>query len=75
MSLRDKMPLTAVIVDDFRAEFGEREVNGEIRAGMAGVPGRFFASENGHEVGTRATDGPGVCISGHGEVVRHDRKG
>ena len=38
-------------VDEMRAAFGKDEIDGQMRAGMKGAP-VFYASENGHQVGT-----------------------
>lgn len=46
------MPRVAKWVDDLRAAFGQAYIDGAIRAGMKGQP-VFWASENGHEIGTR----------------------
>jgi hypothetical protein len=56
--LRDSMPETAIWVDSKRKEFGSDFVNGCIKQALAGVPGRFYAMENGHVLGTpfAATD-------------------
>lgn len=51
MNLRDEMPLTAAFIDAMRETFGVDEINDQIRKGMHGRP-TFWASENGHEVGT-----------------------
>lgn len=52
-SLRDQMPQTAALVDKLREVFGADTINLSIKAGMAGVPGKFWAREGGKEVGTR----------------------
>lgn len=52
MSLRDAMPKTAEFIDAMRDAFGPDEINTAIRKGMAGLPGRFHAVENGNEAGT-----------------------
>ncbi|HEY0063657.1 MAG TPA: hypothetical protein VGC21_16185 [Telluria sp.] len=49
--LRDKMPLSAALIDDLRSAFGKDFINGIIRAGMAGDP-VFSITENGHALGT-----------------------
>lgn len=46
------MPCVTAFVDDLRAAFGAPMINGAIRSGMNGRP-HFWASENGHELGTR----------------------
>lgn len=50
--LRALMPETAKFVDSKRKEYGEAFVNGCVKAAMTGVPGRFFAMERGHVLGT-----------------------
>jgi hypothetical protein len=67
MSLRDEMPQTAAWIDDLRAAFGAAGINAQIKKGMAGLPGFFYASENGHEVGTKAT--PPRCEVSVGDMV------
>ena len=47
-----QMPHTAAWIDDLRAAFGADAINATIRLGMQGNPGCFYASENGHQVGT-----------------------
>ena len=51
-SLRDSMPETAIFVDSKRKELGLEFVNDCIKQALAGVPGRFYAMENGHVLGT-----------------------
>jgi DNA-directed RNA polymerase specialized sigma subunit len=50
--MRDRMPKVAAFVDDLREAFGTEYINGAIREGLRGRP-VFWASENGHELGTR----------------------
>ncbi len=50
--MREAMPTTAAWVDELRRVFGADQVDPSIRAGMGGVPGKFHAIENGHEIGT-----------------------
>jgi hypothetical protein len=50
-SLREVMPWTASIIDEWREAFGIEAVNQIIAAGTAGKPG-FHATENGVEIGT-----------------------
>ncbi len=54
-NMRDAMPLCAAFIDAMREVFGEEEINAQIRFGMQGAQ-TFYASENGHEVGTRPND-------------------
>ncbi|MES2126669.1 MAG: hypothetical protein V4463_05300 [Pseudomonadota bacterium] len=49
--MRDSMPVTAAWIDDLRAAFGTESINRMLRRGMNGEP-VFWASENGHTVGT-----------------------
>lgn len=49
--LREVMPWTASIIDEWRQAFGAEVVNDLIADGMAGKPG-FAATENGHTIGT-----------------------
>ena len=51
--LRQSMPATAAFIDAFRDAFGPEFINAAIKAGIDGQP-TFYASENGHEIGTRA---------------------
>lgn len=53
MSLRAEMPETAAFIDALRGAFGKDEIDAQIKKGMRGLPG-FYASENGHEIGTKA---------------------
>lgn len=45
------MPGTAAFIDAMREAFGADMINDQIRKGMKGEP-TFYASENGHELGT-----------------------
>ena len=49
--MRDKMPVVTAWIDGLREAFGAEYIDGIIRAGMKGRP-VFYASENGHVVGT-----------------------
>jgi hypothetical protein len=51
-NLRTQMPTVTAWIDDLRAAFGAEHVNGCIRKGQQGIPGYFYATENGHTVGT-----------------------
>lgn len=51
-SMREQMPVVAALIDEMRKTFGEANIDKVIRRGMRGEP-VFYASENGHEVGTR----------------------
>lgn len=50
-SMREKMPLVTAWIDGMREAFGAEHIDGVIKRGMRGEP-VFFASENGHTVGT-----------------------
>lgn len=50
--LRAQMPETSKWVDAKREEYGVAFVNDCIRRGMKGEPGRFYAMEKGHVLGT-----------------------
>ena len=50
-SLRGEMPTVTSIIDGFRDAFGKVYIDSIIRAGMRGQP-VFYASENGHTIGT-----------------------
>jgi hypothetical protein len=52
VNLRLEMPETAVFVDSKRSEYGPSFVNDCIKSALAGKPGRFYAMENGHVLGT-----------------------
>lgn len=52
MSLRESMPETAAFIDALREVFGKDEINPQIRKGVGGIPGKFYATEGGNEVGT-----------------------
>jgi hypothetical protein len=51
-NLRDQMPDVTAIIDGLRKTFGTEMVDRSIRTGVRGKP-TFWASENGHEIGTR----------------------
>jgi hypothetical protein len=55
-SMREQMPVVAEWIDQMRTVFGARQINAVIRAGIGGQP-VFYASENGHTVGTPAPPG------------------
>ena len=64
-SLREQMPQVAAIIDDLRRTFGQEYIDKIIRAGMKGQP-VFFASENGHTLGTPMPQGVRVGTDAHG---------
>jgi hypothetical protein len=49
--LKEKMPVIAAFIDQLVEAFGKEEIHGQIRKGLQGEP-TFWASENGHEIGT-----------------------
>jgi hypothetical protein len=49
--LREVMPVTAQLIDEYRAVFGKENIDGVIRRAMKGEP-VFYAEENGHTFGT-----------------------
>ncbi len=55
-SMREQMPVVAAWIDEMRAAFGTAHIDGILKAGMRGEP-VFFASENGHTVGTPSAPG------------------
>lgn len=59
--LRLAMPHTAGFIDALREAFGAPQIDQAIRAGIEGQP-TFWASENGREIGTRATP-PGASYT------------
>ena len=75
-SMRDQMPATAAWIDKLREAFGKESIDQQIRAGLRGKP-VFYASENGHTLGTRPERGwrvvkdergnPNVVLHGDGE--------
>lgn len=69
--LRDEMPECAAFIDWLRETFGADQVDPSIKAGMGGVPGKFFARENGREIGTKF-DNP---VRLRGESSGADNKG
>ena len=74
VSMREQMPQVAAIIDAFREAFGAEVVDAAIRRGMRGGQG-FYATENGHEVGTPVYRGvpldkaPGRYVARMGEVA------
>jgi len=54
--MREVMPVTAAWIDRMRTAFGAEHIDGQIRKGMKGEA-TFWASENGHEVGTKGREG------------------
>ena len=55
-SMREQMPTVASFIDGMREAFGKEHIDRQMRAGMNGQP-VFYASENGHTVGTKPRGG------------------
>lgn len=55
--------MTAGFIDSMRIAFGAEMINTAIKGGLAG-DGRFYARENGVEIGSRPADVPGRAVSG-----------
>lgn len=53
---KEKMPQVAAFVDELVDAFGKDVIHGQIRKGLAGEP-TFWATENGHEIGTHVERG------------------
>lgn len=70
-SMRDQMPVVTAWIDGMRAAFGKEHIDGIIKAGMRGAP-VFYASENGHTVGTPAPPGWRVLKDASGAAVVMD---
>jgi hypothetical protein len=64
-SMREEMPVTAAWIDRLRKAFGAKHIDGQIRKGMKGEP-VFWASENGHTVGTKGRQGVRIVKDGRG---------
>jgi hypothetical protein len=79
-SMRDEMPTVAAWIDGMREAFGKEHIDRQIRAGMKGSP-VFYASENGHTVGTKPKPGwrvlkdekgnSTVVVDGNGKRYRY----
>jgi hypothetical protein len=54
--MKEKMPQVAALIEDLVNAFGKESIHGQIRKGLAGEP-TFWASENGHEIGTKVDCG------------------
>jgi hypothetical protein len=54
--MRSAMPQTTAFVDAMREAFGVDDVNEVIKKGMRGHAWHFWASENGHEIGTKSDE-------------------
>lgn len=60
--LRESMPFTASIIDDFRAHWPEAGIVQAVRAGIDGQQ-TFHARENGQEVGTPIPYDPARAVA------------
>ena len=79
--MRGVMPVTAAWVDRMRLAFGAEHIDGQIRKGMRGET-TFWASENGHAVGTKGEEGwrvikdargnRTVAVDGNGKRWRYE---
>jgi len=67
--MRDSMPEVAAFIDAMREAFGKEHIDGQIRLGMQGARNTFYATENGHEVGTKFTE-PKSFITADKMVIR-----
>ena len=56
------MPLITAWIDDLRAAFGREAIDAMISRGMKGEAGKFWASENGIEIGTRGPVRPSLTV-------------
>ncbi|MET3135283.1 hypothetical protein AAKU55_005591 [Oxalobacteraceae bacterium GrIS 1.11] len=63
--MRIEMPQTAAFIDNLREAFGTEFINGRIRAGMRGEA-VFYATENGHSVGTPVPQGVAISTNDKG---------
>lgn len=80
-SMREEMPITAAWIDRMRKAFGAEHIDGQIRKGMKGEA-TFWASENGHTVGTEGRQGwrvikdemgnRAVAVDGNGKRWRYE---
>jgi len=73
-SMREQMPTVAAWIDSLRETFGKEHIDQQIRAGMKGQP-VFFASENGHEIGTKGRRGWRVLKDERGNPIAVDGDG
>ena len=65
INLRDQMPVVVAFIDSLRAVFGKEGIDKQIQDGMRGKP-TFWASENGHEIGTRLERGAALTWDAQG---------
>lgn len=68
--MRELMPVTTAFLDMLRETFPDAEVAQSIRDGLAGQP-RFWASENGYEIGTPITMSPNAFVLDSVALARH----
>ena len=54
--LKEKMPGVAAFIEQMVEMFGKEAIHSQIRKGLTGEP-TFWASENGHEIGTKVESG------------------
>lgn len=69
------MPEITAFIDKLREAFGAEMINEQIRKGMRGEPYCFYATENGHEVGTKFPKGNAVTwnpVTGNAINVEND---
>jgi len=59
------MPTCAAFIDSLRDVWGKEMIDAQIRKGMKGEP-TFWASENGHEIGTRQVQTSAVMWDARG---------
>ena len=71
--LREAMPIVAAFIDELREAFGAEAVNPSIKSGMAGLP-TFWASENGHEIGTPLDLAGRKVVGGEDMVINRPAK-
>ena len=70
-SMRDVMPGTAALIDEFRAVFGAEYINKILQQGMRGQP-VFWAAENGHTIGTPEVRGVRIGRDARGNCINLD---
>jgi len=60
--MRQAMPTVASWIDELREAFGADQINPSLKAGMQGGSD-FYASENGHEIGSKYPIDPSRAVS------------
>ena len=73
-NMRAEMPGTAALIDEFRAVFGTEYINKILQRGMRGEP-VFWASENGHTIGTPEVRGVRIGRDARGNSINLDDPG